>query len=267
MTIKVVCLMQKKVLTQICEWFLFAIFNVLFAANVSAVVADPVSLRWNPSSDTSVKGYVVYYVATNQPATNRIVVGTNLTVKLTNLQAGVTYKIYASSYNAAGIESPPSNQVQFTAQLSPKLKLTRQANGSMKLDYKATAGMVCGVQFSADMKPGSWRTLANVTADQVGALIATDASAASVPQRFYRIAHSPQPLVSAISITQKPNLRLELKFTTPPFAQCNIEYVTKPTSTNWRLLAHVTADAEGNVTFTDPNATALDGRFYRAVLQ
>lgn len=258
--------MRKKILTRICIWFLFALSVLCSVATVSAVVADPVKLGWNAASDASVKGYVIYYGATNQPATNRIVAGTNLTVTLNALQANVTYKIYAASYNAAGIESVPSNLVTLMATVVPKLNITRQTNGNMTLDYRMTAGAVCAVQYSATLKPGSWRTLTNVTANLAGVIIATDASASRVKQRFYRIAHSAQPLISAMDIVKLTN-SIRLTFVTPPLANCAIQYVTKPTSTNWTLLAHLTADAEGTVTYVEPANLAASGRFYRAVLE
>lgn len=259
--------MRKNVFTLGCGWFLFATALFCSAGTVSAIVADPIMLGWNAASDVSVRGYVIYYGATNQPTTNRIDTGTNLTVKINNLQAGVTYKIYATSYNTAGIESLPSNQILLTATAIPKLKIARQANGSMRLDYRMSPGAVCAVQFSATMKPGSWRTLTNVTADVAGSIIAQDFSAAQVMQRFYRVAHSPQPLLSALAIALRPDSRIQLSFTAPPGAKCGIEYVTRSTSTNWRNLAHLTADAEGNVHFIDPGALNATSRFYRAVLE
>jgi hypothetical protein len=190
-----------------------------------------------------------------------------LTVTLNNLQTDVTHKVHATSYNAAGIESLPSNQVLLTPSAIPRLKLSRQSNGSMKLDYKMSPGAVCTVQFSADMKPGSWRTLTNVTADLVGGIIATDSSAAQVMKRFYRVALSPQPLVSAISVVRLSDSQIQLSFTAPPGTRYKIVYVTTPTSTNLKFLAYATADAEGNVTLIDSNAASVTSRFYRAVLE
>lgn len=259
--------MQKNVVTRIFGWFLFVTAIICSTSNVFAIIADPVKLSWSSASDASVKGYIIYYGATNQPTTNRIVTGTNLTVTLDNLQADVTYKIYATSYNAAGVESPPSNQVLLTAKAIPRLNLSRQANGSMKLDYKASPGAVCAVQFSANMKPESWRTLTNVTADLVGGIIVTDSSAAQVMRRFYRVALSPQPLISAISIIRLPDSKIQLSFTAPPGARCEIEYVTSSSSTNWKFLVYATADAEGNVTLIDPGASSVTSRFYRATLR
>ena len=262
--------MRKNVVTRMVVWFLFVAGIFCSASNVSAIVADPVKLGWSPASDASVKGYIIYYGATNQPTTNRIVAGTNLTVTINNLQANVTYKVYATSYNGAGVESPPSNQVLLTPKALPRLNLSRQANGSMKLDYNLTPGTVCAVQFSADMKPGSWRTLTNVTADLVGGIIAMDSTAAWVMQRFYRVVHSPQPLFSPISVVKSANSNvLLLSFTAPPGAGCHIQYVPQMNSSAWQTLAHVTADAEGNVTHTvsGPLTLLSLSQFYRVILE
>lgn len=261
--------MRKNVVTRMFGWFLFVVGIFCSASNVAAIVADPVKLGWSPASDSSVKGYVIYYGVTNQPTTNRIVAGTNVTVTINNLQADVTYKVFATSYNGAGVESPPSNQVLLTPKTVPRLNLSRQANGSMKLDYKMTPGAVCAVQFSADMKPESWRTLTNVTADLVGGIIAMDSTAARVMQRFYRVVHSPQPLFSEITVVQQPDLRVQLYFTAPPGASCQIQYTPQVNSGVWTVFAVVAADVDGNVACLAPSFLSLlsDKRFYRVVLQ
>jgi len=227
----------------------------------------PVKLGWNPPNDPNVKGYVIYYGLTNQPATNRIVVGTNLTVTVTNMLAARTYSLYAVSYNAFNVESLPSNGLLITPPAISGVKLQQQANRSMRLDVRAAAGTVCGVQFSPNMKPGSWRTLTNVTADSVGAMILQDATAGLVPQRFYRVALSAQPLLSAINIMMRLDGRVVLSLTAPPLTVCRIEYVTKSTSTSWRYLTTLTADADGNISFVDNDASSVTSRFYRAVIQ
>lgn len=245
-------------------------FAALIAMPMNAAAqlySAPVKLGWNPPNDPNVKGYVIYYGLTNQPATNRVVVGTNLTVTLTNMLAARSYNLYAVSYNAFNVESLPSNGLVITPPAISAIKLQQQPSRAMNLDFRAAAGTVCGVQFSPNMKPGSWRTLTNVTANSIGAMILQDATAGLVPQRFYRVALAAQPLLSAISIIKRTDGRIALSLTAPPFTNIRLEYVTKSTSTNWRLLTNTSADADGNISFVDQDAINADSRFYRAVMQ
>lgn len=224
----------------------------------------PVKLDWNPSTDASVQGYVVYYGLTNTPATNRIVVGTNLTVTVTNMLAGKTYRLYAVSYNALNVESTPSNQLLIAPAAIASTKLTAQTNRSMKLESRAAAGTVCGIQFSATMLPGSWRTLTNISADAAGNIIANDASASRAPKRFYRVALSAQPLISAMQIKALTNGNVQLSCGVPPDAVCCIQYRAKPNTGTWTTLTNITANAEGDVVVIDTTARLASSRFYRA---
>ena len=76
-----------------------------------------VQLAWDPSLDTNVVGYVVYYgPAGTNASTRRSVLDTNVTI--TDLQAEVTYTIYVTAFNANNEESEPSNLLTFTAHAS-----------------------------------------------------------------------------------------------------------------------------------------------------
>lgn len=188
--------MLKKVLTRCGLWIalLLALCATPFVATSAPLYSHPVKLGWNPANDPNVKGYVLYYGATNLPATNRIVVGTNLTVTVTNMLANTTYRLYAVSYDAANVESSPSNQLLLDAPAISSIKITGQTNRTMKLDCLAAAGTVCGIQFSSTMLPGSWQTLTNVTANALGNIVYIDAAAVLVPKRFYRVVLSAQPI-------------------------------------------------------------------------
>ena len=99
-----------------------------------SALADPYTnstyqliLEWEPSVDATVTGYRVY-CSTNsfydgssnqvvQP-TNALVArvdaGSNVTATLTGLRFGVTHYSVVTAYNAAGLESDYSNQVDYT---------------------------------------------------------------------------------------------------------------------------------------------------------
>lgn len=261
--------MLKKVFPNCGLWIVFVV--VLCATPLAAISAPlysaPVKLGWNPPNDPDVKGYVLYYGLTNQSATNRIVVGTNLTVTVTNMLANATYRLFAVSYNAASVESQPSNQLLLTPPAISSISIARQTNRTMKLDCLAAAGTVCGIQFSSTMLPGSWRTLTNVVADTLGNIALIDASSSRVPKRFYRVALSAQPLLSAMQIKVLADGNVQVSCGAPPDSHCRIQYRAKPNTGTWLTLTNVTADAEGNVVATDTTARLASSRFYQTTFQ
>jgi hypothetical protein len=249
---------------------LLAQFVTGFELNAQ-VIARPVTLGWYASLDTTVRGYAIYFGATNQTAPARIDTGTNLSCTISNLVVGTTYRLYAVSYNAQGVESLPSNQVQFTPTQAavpggPRLQITRQSDGSMKLDCLVGVNKTCAIQFAATPTAKYWQTLTNVAANQAGNVIATDFSASRVPQRFYRVSLTPQPLLSAITIARQSNGAMRLSWLTPPKAVCRVQSASSPAATTWATLTTVTANDEGQAVWVDQSATSATSRFYRVAM-
>jgi hypothetical protein len=149
--------------------------------------AAPVTLAWNPANDPSIRGYAVYYGLTNQPATNRIDTGMNTAATLFELLANVTYRLYAVSYNAQGVESVPSNAVLVKQAAIARLKVAQQANGSMKLTFSAAPGTASRVQYTSKPTGAAWQTLGTTTNDANGNGTMIDPTVKQ-PSRFYRIA-------------------------------------------------------------------------------
>jgi len=176
--------------------FVFPRMAVLFVAGIgimaipNILIADavPITLAWNPANDSSVSGYAIYYGLANQPATNRFNAGTNTVATLYGLQASVSYRIFAVSYNVLGQESVPSNQLMLTPPALSRLQLVRQSNGNMQLSGRAAPGTVCVIQFSPTLQPASWQTLKTVTADASGNVMTSDTTANQATRRFYRMA-------------------------------------------------------------------------------
>lgn len=110
-------------------------------------IAGTIKVAWCPSTDSSVTGYRVYYVATNKianwqgqitsngtncppivtfPGTNfsraynaSVSAGLGATATISNTIAGKTYYIAVVATNAAGLESLPSNEVEYTVSNPP----------------------------------------------------------------------------------------------------------------------------------------------------
>lgn len=102
-------------------WFLlkntfvnrFASF--LLAALLPGTAAGMVgaSLTWTASTDPTVTGYNIYYGSASGQYTNKVAVGDVTNAVLPDLSEDITYFFAAKAYNAAGNESPFSNEAIF----------------------------------------------------------------------------------------------------------------------------------------------------------
>jgi hypothetical protein len=231
--------------------------------------AAPITLGWDPSSDPGVQGYAVYYGPTTAGNLTRIPTGTNLFCRLTNLVVGTTYRIYAVSYSALGVESLPSNEVLYKPTVPalpvPRLQITQLSNRNMRLQYPAPAAGSYAVQFAATPDAPQWQTLTNVVIGAATEIAVTDLTARKVSQRFYRIAHSAQPLVVGTQVTRESNGAMKLSGLVAPEAYVQVQF-TPVLGTPWTPLGNVFADAEGRFAYTDHTASTTGNRFYRFVV-
>jgi hypothetical protein len=78
-----------------------------------AVTGSAVALAWDPSPDTSVVGYNVYYGTASRSYTNMIPAGDGTNSVVSNLVAGVTYYFAATTFSAAGLESDYSTEASY----------------------------------------------------------------------------------------------------------------------------------------------------------
>ena len=86
---------------------LVAVFRIsTFAANVT--------LAWNPSPDSSVAGYNIYYWPASGGSTNMVSAGNATSETISNLIAGRTYFFAATTYDSSGLESPLSSAISYT---------------------------------------------------------------------------------------------------------------------------------------------------------
>ena len=153
----------------------------------AAQTAAPVTLAWSPAIDSTVKGYAIYYGPTNQATPVRLDVGMANSATIFNMQANVTYRIYAVSYNVLGVESAPSDPVLVKQGTVARLRIGKQANGSMKLTFSAAPGAVGQVQYASRIG-ATWQNLGTTTTDANGNGTMTDNTVGLASSRFYRVA-------------------------------------------------------------------------------
>jgi hypothetical protein len=83
--------------------------------NAPRLTSSTVTLSWDKSPDVSVKGYRLHCGPTSGGNYSRLVeLGNVTTYTVSDLIPGQTYYCVVTAYNAAGKESPPSNEISFT---------------------------------------------------------------------------------------------------------------------------------------------------------
>ena len=90
------------------------IVGVLFAVmQFPAFAAGSVTLAWQPSADTNVVGYNVYFGGVSETYTDKISVASATSTIVSNLTEGVTYYFAVTAYDDTGLESPFSNEASY----------------------------------------------------------------------------------------------------------------------------------------------------------
>jgi hypothetical protein len=158
---------------------------LILAALSPTVQAASVTLAWSPSPDPAVAGYNLYYGGTSGTCTNKLSVGLATSAVTSGLLVGVTYYFAATTYNAAGLESPLSSQVSYTVPAQPQgVQISTMLAGQFALTVTGTVGHTYDILATQDFK--TWTVIGTVTVGAVGLLNFTDTNAASFSRRFYR---------------------------------------------------------------------------------
>jgi hypothetical protein len=89
--------------------FLATIACVLLAA--ARASAGPITLAWDPNTESNIAGYVVEYGPSSAPFTQRVDVGNTTAWTLAGATAGVTYSFRVIAYNTNGEYSDPSSAI------------------------------------------------------------------------------------------------------------------------------------------------------------
>ena len=234
-------------------------------AGAAAIPACPCTLGWNSSQDSSVTGYVLYYGMAGS-ATNRQVLGLTNTFTFFNLIASSNYFFYLTTHDANGMESPPSNVLNYKPQILSLLKLASPAPGIMNLQFRAAPGSDCLIQYTATLNPAQWQILGTATADAMGNIAITDARAGKSPTGFYRARfYSNAQVLSSLTAASVVAGTVTLQFHAAPGTLCRVQYTPSLQAPQWQTLGSATADGNGNVTMTDQPPGNTPSRFYRAV--
>ncbi len=162
---------------------------ILFLGPLGAMSAS-VKLAWDPNPETDLGGYYIYF-GTN--TLDRMDVGQDTSVTLSNLVAGSRYTIYATAYNSAGLESEPSESVFFTpaVEVAEPVLSMQAVNGEIVISGSATPQQRLFLQAATSLNSPEWITVQTITPGIDGAVRIQLMEHLLNPRRFYRLAVAP----------------------------------------------------------------------------
>ena len=161
------------------------VFLAVGVANLHSALG--VNLAWDPSPDTNVTGYVIYYGTNSGGYPWRIDVGNHSTAMVSNLPPGVTYYFVVTAYAADGAESLPSNEVTYL--VPGMLRLTVGSTNQTQINFVSETGKTYYLQASSNL--AQWVTIQQMQPGSNAWVSFLDPVQAILPARFYRILASP----------------------------------------------------------------------------
>jgi hypothetical protein len=90
-----------------------ALSPVAFPTLHASISVGSVTLAWDANDEPDVAGYRIYYGQPEGSFDQSVDVGNVTTASIENLMEGRVYSFHATCYNSAGLESAPSNAVEY----------------------------------------------------------------------------------------------------------------------------------------------------------
>ena len=115
-------------------------FGVIGLLTPGALASQSLTLSWNPSPDTNVVSYNLYYGTSSGVYSYKLCVGDVTSTTVTDLHEGYTYFFVVTAVNCVGLESQPSNEFRY---LVPGLSLalmTSFTNGCLTVVHVTALG-------------------------------------------------------------------------------------------------------------------------------
>jgi len=249
-------------------------FLICAIGGMTAWGRQSVTLAWDPSADTNVVGYALYYGPSSGTYPNRVDVGSVTNATVSGLQEGLVYYFVATAYNAASLESTPSNEVTFLVPGILKLTASPTPTNPPRVSFPVAPGRSYILQASQDLK--TWQPIWTTTGATNGWVdfVDTQPLRPFYPQRFYRLVSTPSdggaalvPGIVKLTVGPTPTNPPCVSFTVVP-GQSYILQASQDRNT-WEPIWTTTGTTNGWVNFIDdqPLRPFYPQRFYRLVLQ
>jgi hypothetical protein len=159
--------------------------------HAAAVIPPPsplgnVTLTWNPSTNSNVTGYNIYYGTTSGNYADEITAGNATSVTITNLNYGSTYYFVATAYDNQGDESGFSNETQYIVPGILNLNTGQNPSDPPTINFPVATTHWYEVQATQDLI--SWTTIWQTGVATSNAWVQfSDPNAGSYQMRFYRL--------------------------------------------------------------------------------
>lgn len=155
-------------------------------SSFNAKALRSVTLGWNPSSSSNLAGYYVYTHEENAALPTRHDAGPNTQATISGLKEGLNYRFTVTAYNGLGLESLPSDAVDYFVPVPLELMRSTSSTPSVRLRFPMVPGRWYDLQASSDLR--SWTTIWQTG----GALIYTladyqDQRSGNPGSQFYRL--------------------------------------------------------------------------------
>jgi hypothetical protein len=166
----------------------------LVAAGCSGVWAsESVSLGWDQSTDTNVAGYMVHYGDASGAYTSSIDATDSTGAAVPGLQPGVSYYFVVASYNSAGLESVPSNEVAYEVPIvfpvtgpSLQMEMGNRPGDPALFRFLGSANQTYEIQATEDFQ--TWSTISHILPLAASQLVEyADTNSTGSGRRFYRL--------------------------------------------------------------------------------
>ncbi len=156
-----------------------------------ARASESVTLAWDPSLDSDLAGYKIYYGPASGTYTNEIDLGLVTTNTVCCLTPGATYFFVVTVYNTAGLESDPSNEISYTVPTTTSgfriLSLKPDVSGGFTLTWESEPGASYRVSYMDTPGAANWTDLSsNIIADDF-VTSWTNGNPRTFPSRFYKV--------------------------------------------------------------------------------
>ena len=242
--------------------------------------ANFVTLIWNPSVDSNVAGYKIYYGVTSGLYTNTIDVGNVTNVTISGLAPYTTYFFAAKSYDSYGVLSDFSNETKLMvyppATVSPTSNVPGQITFKILGGVNVVSAVTNVISSVTNVVPGVtnyYNVLYAVQAStdlihwvaiqtNVAPFTFVDPNASEFSHRFYRTINIASPVADSMPVfAPKPFVNGQLTFNVPGITNVPLQYVVQASTDleNWVSLQTNTSP----FVFVDTNANQFSQRFYR----
>lgn len=133
-------------------------FIALWVAMFFGAQGEPsVTLGWDPGSSAGVAGYYVYCQEENALVPTRTDAGTNTQIMITGLKEGFTYRFTVTARNAVGMESLPSEALDYFVPVLLRIIPPSLPTGFVHLQFQVASGHWYEVQTSTNLQ--TWETI------------------------------------------------------------------------------------------------------------